>query len=131
MKIGGVISLIVENFEEKVYEELRNLGDEILLHTDDGPLYDKNNVSSSFIGSNIALENRLGGTILMITTYGVSVEGSSNSLHIDSLSSTLGSKKPFPLIIIPKRNVEVRSKIYQRIYEVLTCLLYTSPSPRD
>ncbi len=122
MKIGGVASLIVQNFEERVYEELRNLGDEILLHTDDSPLYDKDEVSSSFIGSNMVLENRLGSIISMITAYGISVEGSSNSLHINSLSNTLGSKKPFPLIITPKRNVRTRSRIFQRIYELLTAL---------
>ncbi len=122
MKIGGVASLIMQNFEERVYEELRNLSDEILLHTDDSPLYDKKEVSSSFIGSNIVLENRLGSTILMITAYGISVEGSSSSLHINSLSNTLGSKKPFPLIITPKRNVKTRSRIFQRIYELLTAL---------
>ena len=122
MKIGGVASLIVQNFEERVYEELRNLGDEILLHTDDSPLYDKDEISSSFIGSNMVLEDRLGSTISMITAYGISVEGSSTSLHINSLSNTLGSKKPFPLIITPKRNVKTRSRIFQRIYELLTAL---------
>ena len=122
LKIGGVASLIVQNFEERVYEELRNLSDEILLHTDDSPLYDKDEVSSSFIGSNMVLENRLGSTISMITAYGISVEGSSSSLHINSISNTLGSKKPFPLIITPKRNVKTRGRIFQRIYELLTAL---------
>ncbi len=122
MNIGGVHSLIMQGFEEKVYEELRNLGDEILLHTATDLLYDREHVSSSYISSNSVMEDRLGSIVSMLTVYGITVEGTRNTLHIESLGNTLGSKKPFPLIITPKRMARTRSTIFQRIYELLTAI---------
>ncbi len=120
MNIGGVHSLLVQGFEEKVHEEIRNLGDEILLHTITDLLTDKDRISSSYISSNSVLEDRMGSIISMLTAYGIAVEGTRNALHIESLSNTLGSKRPFPLIITPKRAAKIRSRIFQRIYELLT-----------
>ena len=122
MNIGGVHSLILQGFEEKVYEELRNLGDEVLLHTVTDLLYDREHVSSSYISSNSVIEDRLGSIVSMLTVYGIAVEGTRHTLYIESLDDTLGSKKPFPLIITPKRMARTRSEIFQRIYELLTAI---------
>ncbi len=122
MNIGGVHTLLLRGFEEKVYEELRSLGDEVLSHTATDLLRDKDHVSSSYIGSNSVTEDRMGSIISMLTAYGITVEGARNALHVAPLSGSLGSKKPFPLIITPKRIAETRSKIFQRIYELLAAI---------